>query len=429
MMRMQHQRVLATLVTALCLFLGAAIAQNANVRLVLAISPRELAGTLPGLIDQFEQEHPNIEIEWLQVPGVPGEQYSLYVNQFIANNPTPDVIAADVIWPAAFAANGWISPLDPYLTEGEADEFVPALIEAATYQDQVYAMPFYQNGVHLFYRTDLLEKYGFEPPETWEELIEQARTILAGERNPTLRGYVSMWDSIEGLTMNYLQFLWGAGGSFFDENGELAIDSPESIKALQTMVDMIHEHGVAPESILTYRPDDARTLFQQGRSIFMVVQGFVWPILTADDSLVKDDVAFMRVPYFEGFEDSRNVALGGWLFAMNSNSRHKEEAMELIRFLTSVESQALVAAESGNLPTRAGVDEDPALIAALGEAARGFEIFNRYGNVRPSAETGAHYPEVSQVIQDAVSRALHQRQTPEEALAQAAAEIKRILGQ
>ena len=74
--------------------------------------------------------------------------------------------------------------------------------------------------------------------------------------------------------MNWLSFVYGNGGSFFDADGKVAVNSPEAIHATQTMVDILHKHKIAKDSILNMRPDDARTLFQQGRAVFPDGAGF-----------------------------------------------------------------------------------------------------------------------------------------------------------
>ena len=105
-----------------------------------------------------------------------------------------------------------------------------------------------------------------------------------------------MWAKIEGLFMNWLSFINGNGGSFFDKDGNVAVNSPEAIGATQTMVDLIYKDKIAPESILNAKPDDARTLFQQGRAVFLMVQDFVYAPLNADDSPVKGKFDFKREP-------------------------------------------------------------------------------------------------------------------------------------
>jgi len=397
-----------------------------EVSVEIGISPREIGAVMDEHISNFEAQNPDIQIEWLKVPGVPGQQHSQYVTLFFGGSDKPDIIAMDIIWPGEFASRGWLAPLNEYFPKEEQAAFIENMIDAAKYEGDVYGVPLYINGLHLYYRKDLLKKYGFTPPNTWEELVEQASYIVEQEKDPNLYGYISMWGKIEDLFMNYLQFFWGKGGEFFDEEGNVVVNSKEGVEALQFMVDMIYEYNLAPESIVTYTPDDARILFQQGRAVFMVVQDFVWPILTASDSIVADKVDFMRVPYFEGYPDTNTVCLGGWLLGININSQHKEEAWKFIEYLTSHEAQLRTAAVTGNLPTRQSVYEDSRLVEQFPVANKQYKDF-MVGNVRPSAQLGEKYTQVSEIMQREIQSALLRLKTPQRALDDAVSQINALL--
>ena len=98
-----------------------AAAEEATIQ--LAISPREIGSVIPPLLEEFQSENPNIEVEWLKVPGVPDEQHTLYVTNLAAKADQPDVIAVDVIWPGEFIANGWAEPLNAYFTRRELEPY------------------------------------------------------------------------------------------------------------------------------------------------------------------------------------------------------------------------------------------------------------------------------------------------------------------
>jgi multiple sugar transport system substrate-binding protein len=404
----------------LVLALGLAAAQT---NLTLSIGVRGFGAATEVLIDQCQRDL-GVTIEWQRVSDVPNESRALYVTNFSARNPVPDVLAVDVIWPGDFAARGWIAPLNDYFSDAELAEYLPGFAAAAKVNGTTYAIPLYIDGIHLFFRSDLLAKYGFEPPRTWEELFAQASAILAGEANPDLVGFVSMWAKIEGLFMNYLAFLSGAGGSFFDADGNVAFDGPEGVKALQTMVDMMHRDRIIPESALTFRPDDARILFQQGRAVFMMVQDFVLDPLTAADSPVRDAVGFTRVPVFEGAPaDSPSTVSGGFLLAVNANSRNKEAAADLIRCFTSYDAQVTATLVQGKVPVRSSVYDDPRVQAERPIVAQLGANFN-FALTRPSAATGTAYPEISEIMQTEVSAALLRQKTPEQALRDAATQVR-----
>lgn len=394
--------------------------------LVLSIGSRGYGGMVERNIEAFEAANPGTSVEWLKVSDVPGDSRKLYVTGLTAKSPTPDVFAIDVIWAGEFAQRGWLEPLNDYLGEETIAAYNPSFLSAATVEDKVFAAPLYVDGTHLFYRSDLLEKYGIAVPKTWEEVISASKTVMEGEGNPQLYGFVSMWAKIEGLFMNWLSFINGNGASFFDTDGNVAVNSPEAIAATQTMVDMLYEDRIVPDSILTMRPDDARTLFQQGRAVFLMVQDFVHAPLSAEDSPVAGKFDFTRNPYFEGHEDAHSTAMGGWLLAVNANSEHKEEAAKLVEYFTSYEAQLAAAIDENRAPGRTDVYAAPEMADA--KLIKKFGEDYAVGVVRPSATTGSLYPRVSEVMQTEVTNALHRQKTVEEALNDAAAEVNSILG-
>lgn len=394
--------------------------------LVLSIGSRGYGQMVEPNINTFKAANPGVNVEWLKVSDVPGESRKLYVTGLTSKSPTPDVFAIDVIWAGEFAQRGWLEPLNNHFSKKELDSFNQSFLAAAKVDGNVYAAPLYVDGTHLFYRTDLLAKYKMEPPKTWEDLISASKIILAGEKNPHLNGFVSMWAKIEGLFMNWLSFTNANGASFFDENGNVAVNSKASIEATQTMVDILHKHKIAPDSILNMKPDDARTLFQQGRSIFLMVQDFVHAPLSADGSQVKGKFDFKRNPYFAGKEDAHSTAMGGWLLAINANSKNKKAAANLIKTFTSYDQQLEAALSANRAPGRSDVYADGKIKQAklLAKLGANYDV----GVVRPSATTGNLYPRVSEVMQLEVTKALHQQKSVEDALNDAAKQIKSILG-
>ncbi len=400
----------------------AAVAQD----LVLSIGTRGYGGMVERNIKAFEAANPDVSIEWLKVSDVPGDSRKLYVTGLTAKSPTPDVFAIDVIWAGEFAQRGWLEPLNDYLGADAIAAYNPSFLSAATVDGKVFAAPLYVDGTHLFYRSDLLEKYGIPVPKTWEEVIAASKTVMEGEGNPQLYGFVSMWAKIEGLFMNWLSFVYGNGGSFFDESGNVAVNSPEAIAATQTMVDMLYKDKIAPDSILTMKPDDARTLFQQGRAVFLMVQDFVHSPLSAADSPVAGKFDFTRNPYFAGHEDAHSTAMGGWLLAVNANSEHKEAAAKLVAYFTSYDAQLAAAIDQNRAPGRSDVYDAPEMAKAA--LIQKFGQDYAVGVVRPSAVTGNLYPRVSEAMQTAITKALHRETSVEEALNDGAAEVNSILG-
>lgn len=393
--------------------------------IVLSIGSRGYGAAVVPALASFEAANPDIKVEWLKVSDVPSESRKLYVTSLMARSSTPDVFSVDVIWPGEFAQRRWISPIGDDFTDEELAQFNPSFLEAATVDGKIYGVPLYVDGTQFFYRSDLLEKYKLPVPKTWEDVIASSKTILEGENNPDLVGFVSMWAKIEGLFMNWLSFSYGNGSPFFDEQGHVSVNSPEAIEATQTMVDMLYKHKIAPKSILSMRPDDARTLFQQGRSVFLMVQDFAYAALNADDSPVNGKFDFTRNPYFAAHPDAPSTAMGGFLLAVNANSKHRDAAVKLLKHMASYELQLSAAVNASKSPGLMNVYADASM--QDNQVMQKFGKAYAAGVVRPSAGTGSLYPKVSDIMQTAITSALHQSKSVEDALNEAQLSLEKLL--
>jgi len=246
-----------------------------------------------------------------------------------------------------------------------------------------------------------------------------------GEANTQFHGFVSIWAKIEGLFTNWPAFTNGNGVGFYDANGNVAVNSPENIATTQYMVDLLHTYHYAPDSILSMKPDDARTLFQQGRAAFLMVQDFVYAPLNAADSPVAGKVDFTRIPYFAAHPDAHSTAMGGWFLGINPNSEHKEAPAKFLSFFAGYDQELAATVEDSRAPTLPAVYTDPAMAKAAVLTKLGEDF--KFGVVRPSATTGNKYPKVSEIMQLAITNALHLEKPVKQAPDAAQSEIEALL--
>jgi trehalose/maltose transport system substrate-binding protein len=165
-------------------------------------------------IARFQELCPNITVD--RLPGDANVQnlLAVYLTAFEAQSADFDVIRVDVIWPGLLANH--LLDLSEYLPEEQLESYLPALVLNNTVDGRLVALPLRIGFGMLYYRTDLLEKYGFEaPPATWDELEMMAQTIQDGERaegNDELWGFVWQGNAYEGLTTNALEWQVSNGG-------------------------------------------------------------------------------------------------------------------------------------------------------------------------------------------------------------------------
>ena len=156
---------------------------------------------LRALIDEFERAHPGVAVREETLPASSDEQHQFYAINLHARSAAFDVLAVDIIWVAGFARAGWLAELDA--PEG----FFAGPMEAVTWQDKVYALPWFVDAGLLYYRTDLVAT----PPRSWPELVDSAQAAMS--RSPGLHGFVWQGKQYEGLVCNALEYLHSNGGA------------------------------------------------------------------------------------------------------------------------------------------------------------------------------------------------------------------------
>ena len=374
------------------------------------------------LLRQFEENHPGILVRDEILPSSSDQQHQFYVISLEGRSADFDLMSLDVIWVQEFARAGWARDLSDLLPAAEREAFFPGPIDAALFDGRVYAIPWFLDAGLLYYRTDLLEKHRLAPPKTWRDLAAAAQTVLRGERDPQLRGFVWQGKQYEGLICNVLEVIWSAGGEVLDENGRVALASAKGAEALTFLRDLIGEDRVSPPMVTTADEETTRRLFGEGRAIFMRNWPYAWNLFQREGSAVRGKVGVSPLPHFPGYPSA--ATLGGWQLGINRFSRHPKEAEALLLYMTSPEVQRTMAIETGYNPTRKAVYDDPALAAAQPFTAGLRDLF-LLARSRPASP---YYPMLSQILQPEFSAALVGIKPPERALRDAALQMNHLLG-
>lgn len=373
------------------------------------------------LLDRFEAEHTGIRVKEETLPSSTDQQHQFYVISLEGRSADFDVLSMDVIWVQEFALAGWIRDLSNLVPSAEHAAFFSGPMEAVTFHDRVYAVPWYIDAGLLFYRKDLLDKYGFGPPETWPDLVATAKTILEREKDPHLKGFVWQGKQYEGLICNVLEYIWSAGGGVLDNDGHVVLAGPPARQALGFMRDLIRRDEVSPPLVTTADEEATRRIFGEGRAIFLRNWPYAWNLFEQPASKIRGKVGISPLPHFPGFRSA--ATLGGWQLGINRHSAHPEAAEALIRFLTSEEIQRRMAIEIGYKPTRTALYRDRELITAQPFIAGLYGIFQ---SARPRPVT-PYYLMLSQVMQPEFSAALVGLKSPEAALEDAQLQMNHIL--
>jgi multiple sugar transport system substrate-binding protein len=330
--------------------------------------------------------------------------YHDLLTQKLKNGDTSvDVFFMDVIWVPEFAAARWARPLDDKFLPAMQQAFLPATTEVGRYEQHLYGVPSRIDAGLLYYRKDLLAKYGFDAPTTWEELIRQAETILTAERtvSPTLQGYVAQFKQYEGLVCNMLEVIEAHGGSLLTADGSRsALSAAPALDAIAFVRNRLIGR-ITSRAALTYQEPESLSLFLQGQAIFHRNWPYAWELANNPArSIVAGRVGVAPLP---GTISGRHAAaLGGWLYGISASSQHPEEAWALIEFLSGEAMQRRFAQEAGIAPSRTALFSDPDLLAASPQLRNHLAILQA-ATPRPRSPI---YPALSHLLQRYFSRAL-----------------------
>lgn len=374
--------------------------------------------------DIYMEMHPNITVEVIDTPDFVEDRLGTYLQLFEAQSPEGDVFQIDVIWPGDLAEH--FVDLNEYGGAEIAANHFPAIIENNTVDGKLVGIPWFTDAGLLYYRTDLLEKYGYDgPPTTWTELEEMAQTIMEGEQaeNEDFWGFVWQGNAYEGLTCDALEWIRSNdGGTIISPDGVITINNENAIEIVDQAAGWVGT--ISPPGVTGWGEEDARAVWQAGNAAFMRNWPYAFSLGQADDSVIKDLFDVSPLPAGKG---SPAATLGGWQLAVSRYSEHPAEAADLAFFLASEEQQKIRAIEGSFNPTILSLYEDADVLAAAPFFGSLFDVFTN-AVARPSTATAPQYAETSTLFFNAVHSVLTGNTDAAAAFAELELDLEDLLG-
>ncbi len=369
------------------------------------------------LIDKFNQNNPDLNLEIITAPNQTNIVEDLYTSAFLLGDSPYDLVYLDIAWVQKFAAAKWLKPLDEFVTPDYLDAYLKGDIRGGSYQDSLYRMPFRSDGGMLYYRSDLLAENGYNPPNTFSELIKISQDLQS--KNVAKWGYLWQGKQYEGLSAMFVEILKGFGAYWINpETNEVGLDSPEAIAGVQFLLETI-ETGISPPGVTTYAEEETRRIFENGESIFLRN----WPYVAGLASESEIAGKFALKPMVHKPNEKSGACQGGWGFGMSAFTSHPSEAWRVIEFFSSEENQKEMVLATGYVPSRTSLFNNEEIVAK----------YPYYPDLLKVVESSAlrppipQYAQASDILQRYLSAALTQTMTPEKAMQQAAGETRRLL--
>jgi trehalose/maltose transport system substrate-binding protein len=284
---------------------------------------------------------------------------------------------------------------------------VKGIVQNDTVDGKLIAMPWFGDYGILYYRTDLLSKYGYKaPPKTWAQLFQMAAKIQAGEKktNDSFSGFVFQGNAYEGLTCDALEWIASAGGGHMVDNNKVTIDN----KNARTILDAFRTNlsKISPKDVTSYQEDQTANAFVSGNAAFARNWPYMYSIAAASDSKVAGKFSVTVLPH--GNAGPSVGTVGGWQLGVSKFSKHKDAAIEFVRYATSAPVERYNAIAWSLVPTRTAVARDKAVVRVNPYLKP--NIANVPRVTRPAKYFGAKYNAASKVIYQGINEIL--RGTP-----------------
>lgn len=349
---------------------------------------------------------------------------SLYQQLLASKSQDIDVLILDTIWPGALKNH--LLDMKQYVGNDVIEQHFSAAIEGTTVEGKVLSLPWYMDTGMLFYRKDLLDKYGLAVPKTYTELTQTAELVQAGERKKGQKdfwGYVWQGKPYEGLTCNIAEWFGSTeDGNIVSDQGDITVNSPANMAVLQVAASWVDT--ISPPGVLNYDEESSRGVFQNGNALFMRNWAYAWNLANSEGSVIKDKVGVAALP--RATVNGRHAGCYGTaLLGVSKYSANPAVAVDLVQYLTGPEEQKRRAIVAGYSPTLPALYNDADILAANPFLVDAEEAF---ANVvaRPSQVTGDQYSRVSYTIWSDVHSVLAGKSSPQDALKTLERSLERI---
>jgi len=360
-----------------------------------------------------------IKIDLIPHPASGTDAYAQLARNFSSHSSDVDLAMLDVVWPGAFAT--YLVDLKPKLGKA-AKKHLQSIVQNDTVGGRLVAMPWFSDYGILYYRTDLLKKYGYKhPPRTWKELGSMAKKIQTGERksNSNFTGFVFQGSAYEGLTCDALEWIASSGGGHFFDKGKVSINNSKAAAILNQVRGWVG--NIAPRGVTTYQETESLNVFDSGNAAFM--RNWPYAYSASQTSAVKGKFGVTVLPH--SGKNPSVATVGGWQLGVSKYSKHKGAAIELVRYLASPGAQKFTAIFASNPPTIPSVVSDKAVVRVNPWLKPDIAKVARV--TRPSRFLKGKYTEGSQIIFQGINQILN-GQNANSVLPGIASRLRRLVG-
>jgi multiple sugar transport system substrate-binding protein len=367
------------------------------------------------LVPEFTKDYPNVKVD---IETLTYDQMrDRLVSSFQSPSPTYDLVIVDNPWMVDFANAKFLQPLDTRIDstpDYDPNDFFPALTQITTVDGVRYGVPFYNYALGYLYNTDDLAQARLDVPKNLDQLVSTSKALKVGDRAGIAmqpqRGYK--------IFEEWGNWLFAAGGSIYDANGKISLNTPQAKQALAAYIDTYQT--AAPPNSLNWAFDEAFRSVSSGQAASMISYNWNLPALNEPGS-----GPFAGKYKLAPIPGGKQV-LGSWSWALPTNSGASDAGWAFASWITAMPHD-VERTEKGGAAIRQSTLKDPAVLGGKYGADYYTTVEQILANSSPLSQ-GASGEEMIQAVGTELNEAVAGTKSVDDALAAAQAAAEKIQG-
>lgn len=267
----------------------------------------------------------------------------------VAGSDAYDLVTYQDTWGPSLSP--YLEPLDALVAADGVDmkDYPQVFVDCSTYKGTLYGLPVRAQAQLLFYRKDLFEQAGVQPPKTMDELVAAGKAV---QEKTGVSGIAMDYGKGNGFQnlFSWMNFMYGHEASLLDAQSKVAFNNEKGVAATTAYLAPLLQDKIANPGSIQFVEGDKVSSFAQGNTAMVMVWWWGYSTLVGSRSTLKpEQVGFVAVP---GFGNGTKSAIGQCMpFAVSKLSKKKEAAFEVLKWMANPDLEIAVATDKSDPDT------------------------------------------------------------------------------
>jgi multiple sugar transport system substrate-binding protein len=379
---------------------------------------------------EFQQEHPNVSFDIIEADwGTFHDRIGIWIR----GQQEPDIYLTSIVELAPYVEIPAFLPLNDIFDEKLQSSLSEKIMAPYYFNGNLYGIPGQAGSFSFWYNKELFKEAGLDPnkpPKDWDELLEYAQKVVQNTDAYGIGLNLGRPQDFTQLLFGYLYFS-ATNTNFVDSDGRALFNSPEGIKAVQFMVDLVNKYKVTPPHPEELTKGDHRVLFRDGKIAMTFAGPWILSFLDEVTDLTSAEtskfaIAAPPVSSVEGKKGMVGVVHDPWV--ISAHTKYPELAKKVLRGLLTTKWQHKHDLAIPQMPFRQDVLDTYEYDKQWVWDVMVEDVANRSIGVNPQDPPGQTDAEIKEILNEYVLRALFGQMTVKEAMDTAANEVNKLAG-